>query len=317
MVRAVVHRPARATLHLADRPPRTVEAPPTLPDGKTGGAAHALLPVAGLLSSLVMMTVLRGSAFVAVGAVLLVVTALGSLGLLLSQRGQATRQRRQQRERYLDYLEEPARDARRRRARARDGAHVLDPPAAALVDVVRDPARLWERRPAIPTSCGCGSVAGGVPGPRLALDDRGSALTPTDPFMLAEARAVVRRFGAAGTCPLVVPLANAASVSVVGDRDGVLRAARALVAQLAVVPRARRRATRVAFGADRLVEWEWLKWLPHVRRRRPRRRPASRRIAPDPSEPRRRARRGARAPARPASPSGNAVRRTARRVPAG
>ncbi len=106
MTQRLVHRPARATHPLLPPAPRTIEPPPNLPEGKTGTPATALLPMAGVLSSVVMMTVVRSSRFAGLGAVVLVVALLGAVALFLSQRGKAQRQRRVRRERYLEYLEE-------------------------------------------------------------------------------------------------------------------------------------------------------------------------------------------------------------------
>ncbi len=69
--------------------------------------------MAGVISSVVMMTVIRNSQFAALGAIVLVFALLGAVALFLSQRGKAQRTRRTQRERYLEYLEE-LRDERRR-----------------------------------------------------------------------------------------------------------------------------------------------------------------------------------------------------------
>ncbi|WP_248782977.1 hypothetical protein, partial [Streptomyces exfoliatus] len=62
--------------------------------------------MAGVMSSVVMMTVVRNSQFAGLGAIILVVTVLGSVALLFSQRGKAQRTRRTQREAYLAYIED-------------------------------------------------------------------------------------------------------------------------------------------------------------------------------------------------------------------
>ena len=102
----LVHRPARATRPLPATETRTIEPPPNLPEGKTGSAATALLPMTGVMGSVVMMTVIRSSQFAGLGAVVLVIALLGAVALFLSQRGKAQRHAGVQRERYLEYLEE-------------------------------------------------------------------------------------------------------------------------------------------------------------------------------------------------------------------
>ncbi|CAM5236639.1 Type VII secretion protein EccCb OS=Streptomyces alboniger OX=132473 GN=eccCb PE=4 SV=1 [Streptomyces alboniger] len=284
MTRHLVHRPARSTQPLPAAPERTIEPPPNLPEGKMGNAATALLPMAGVMGSVVMMTVVRNSRFAAVGAIVLVFALLGAVALFLSQRGKAQRTRRVQRERYLEYVEEQREELGARERESRRQARVLNPPPAALYDLVRDPARLWERRRLdadfLHVRLGTGDVP--VQGLVIGQSSGSGVLTPPDPFMLNEARALQRRFATATDFPLLAPLDRAGDVSIVGDRDGVLRVARALLIQTAVTHAPDDVAIALAVPEDRLPEWEWAKWLPHVLDPQQDGGPvAARRIAPD------------------------------------
>ncbi|ARF55959.1 type VII secretion protein EccC [Streptomyces gilvosporeus] len=261
----MVHRPARTTRPLPGPGERRIEPPPNLPEGKAGSVATSLLPMAGVCSSVVMMTIVRNSQFAALGAIVLVVAVLGGVLLLFSQRGRAQRQRRTQRERYLEYLEglreELGAEDRARRAAAR----VLAPPPEALYDLVRDPARLWERRRTDADFLEVRVGTGSVPVRVLTVERQGSSvLTPPDPFMLNEAAGLQERFGTASEMPLTVPLDRAGNVTVVGERDAVLRAVRTLVIQAAVSHAPDDVAIAVACPEERLADWEWAKWLPHV-----------------------------------------------------
>ncbi|NJQ03894.1 type VII secretion protein EccCa [Streptomyces zingiberis] len=283
MTTRLIHRPARTARPAPAPAARTIEAPPNLPEGRTGSGAMALLPMAGVMSSVVMMTVVRNSQFAVIGAVVLVVAVLGGVGMLVSQRGKAQRTRRRQRERYLEYLEELREELAAEERRLRDTARVLNPPPAALYDIVRDPSRLWERRRLDADFLAVRVGTGEMPLRPLTVGQQsGSVLTPPDRFMLNEASALVGRFGTTGEMPLTVPLDRAGNVSVIGDRDGVLRVARALLAQTAATHAPD--DVRVALGCpgDRLADWEWLKWLPHVVDADERDGPVgARRIAPD------------------------------------
>ncbi|GAA3788338.1 type VII secretion protein EccC [Streptomyces coacervatus] len=284
MTQHLIHRPARATRPLPATRARTIEPPPNLPEGKMGTAATALLPMAGVMSSVVMMTVIRSSQFAGLGAVVLVIALLGAVALFLSQRGKAQRQRRVQRERYLEYLEElreelgTAERARRRTARE------LNPPPSALYDLVRDPARLWERRRTdadfLRVRIGIGDVP--VQDVVVGQNSASGVLTPPDPFMLNEARALQARFATTTDHPLTVPLDRAGNVSVVGDREGVLRVARALLVQAAVTHAPDDVALALGVPGEHMAEWEWAKWLPHLLQPDELDGPvAARRIAPD------------------------------------
>lgn len=285
MTQQIVHRPARSTRPLAPAEPRTIEAPPNLPEGKIGSAATALLPMAGVLSSVVLMTVVRNSQFAAIGAIVLVVALLGAVALFLSQRGKAQRTRRTQRERYLEYLEELREELGTAERERRQQSRLLNPPPEALYDLVRDPARLWERRRQDADFLRVRAGTGDVPAQELAVgqNSAGGVLTPPDPFMLNEARALQNRFGTTTDFPLTVPLDRAGNVSIVGDREGVLRVARALVLQTAVTHAPDDVALALATAEE--SEWAWAKWLPHVLDTQVYDGPvAARRIAPDLAE---------------------------------
>ncbi|GGV58384.1 type VII secretion protein EccC [Streptomyces longisporoflavus] len=266
MTQHLIHRPARSTRPQAAAPERTIEPPPNLPEGKMGNAATALLPMAGVMGSVVMMTVIRNSQFAAIGAIVLVFALLGAVALFLSQRGKAQRTRRTQRERYLEYVEEQRDELGATERELRRQARVLNPPPAALYDLVRDPARLWERRRLDADFLRVRLGTGDVPVQGLAIgQNQGSGvLTPPDPFMLNEARALQHRFTTASDFPLTAPLDRAGNVSIIGERDGVLRAARALLIQTAVTHAPDDVAIALGVPGERLDDWEWAKWLPHV-----------------------------------------------------
>ncbi|GGU28755.1 type VII secretion protein EccCa [Streptomyces lavendofoliae] len=262
----LIHRPARTTRPPAAPEPRTIEAPPNLPEGKGGNIAMSLLPVAGVMSSVVMMTVVRNSQFAALGALILVVTVIGSLVLVFSQRGKAQRTRRTQREAYLAYLEDLREELSAEERERRERADVLNPPPHALYDIVRDPARLWERRRLDADFLRVRVGTGEMPVRDLRIADQGgsSVLTPPDRFMLNEASALMDRFRTGTELPLTVPLDRVGNISVVGPREDCLRVARALLVQTAALHAPDDVGVALAVPGDRLADWEWVKWMPHL-----------------------------------------------------
>ncbi|MBB6173835.1 S-DNA-T family DNA segregation ATPase FtsK/SpoIIIE [Nocardiopsis mwathae] len=282
----IVHRPAR-TVHPPPRQePHEVEAPPTLPDGNAQTSPlMTILPMVGMMGSLTIMMVLRNPAFMAIGALVLVVAALAAVGMLFSRRGQAARQRRNQRELYLEYLEELREDLSRWERETRSHARRLDPPPEALYDAVHDPTRLWERRRRDRDFLRVRVGTGVTPGRLLRLAEKGTALAPTDPFMASEARGAIRRFEKIPEMPLTVPLDMVGDISVIGERADVLRLMRALLAQLGVFHAPEDVALAVAHPTSRAEDWDWVKWLPQALD--PRRRDGgvnARLIAPTPAE---------------------------------
>ncbi|MFJ9420048.1 type VII secretion protein EccCa [Streptomyces sp. NPDC101227] len=261
----LIHRPARATRPPTASEARIIEAPPNLPEGKAGNIAMSLLPVAGVMSSVVMMTVVRNSQFAGLGAIILVVTVIGSVALVFSQRGKAQRTRRTQREAYLAYLEDLREELAGEERARRERADVLNPPPAALYDIVRDPARLWERRRVDGDFLRVRVGTGEMPVRDLGIAQQGSSvLTPPDRFMLNEASALMARFRTGTELPLTVPLDRVGNVSVIGPREDCLRVARALLVQAAAMHAPDDVAMALAVPGDRLANWEWAKWMPHL-----------------------------------------------------
>jgi DNA segregation ATPase FtsK/SpoIIIE, S-DNA-T family len=260
----VVHRPARITGSVPQPAPLEIEAPPIQPEAQPIGGFQAVLPLAGAASSMTLMLVFRGSPLAGVGALAMVATVLATVALVVTQRGRATRVRRQHRIRYLDYLERLRAQFGDQERLARQQARALDPSPAALTDLVRDPARLWERRRPDPDFLTVRIGAGAIPGRQLVLRDQGTALQPTDPFMLAEARALVRRFADLPGAPLRVPLDRVGNVSIVGPREVALSAARALLLQVAALHAPDDVAVALCRPDDRAADWDWARWLPHL-----------------------------------------------------
>ncbi|MEU9122801.1 type VII secretion protein EccCa [Streptomyces sp. NPDC048506] len=261
----LIHRPARATRPPATPEARIIEAPPNLPEGKAGNIAMSLLPVAGVMSSVVMMTVVRNSQFAGLGAIILVVTVIGSVALVFSQRGKAQRTRRTQREAYLAYLEDLREELAAEERARRERAEVLNPPPPALYDIVRDPARLWERRRIDGDFLRVRVGTGEMPVRDLQIAQQSSSvLTPPDRFMLNEASALMGRFRTGTQLPLTVPLDRVGNISVIGPREDCLRVARALLVQTAALHAPDDVAMALAVPGDRLADWEWAKWMPHL-----------------------------------------------------
>lgn len=233
MTTRLVHRPARTVRPLSAEEPVTVGAPPVLPEGKTASGIQSLIPLAGAGAAMSMMMFLRGSGFAALGAVIMVVS-LGAAGIFyFTQRGQATRKRKAQRERYLDYLEELREQLRRHEQDFRDRSARPDPPMSHLLDLVRDPARLWERRRADIDFLRVRIGIGALPLRDIEMRDEGTLVNPTDPFMKAEAQAVIRRFSRTAGLPLRLGLDRAGDVSIIGaHRADVLAVARVILTQV-------------------------------------------------------------------------------------
>ncbi len=260
----LVHRAARSTSGTPATSNQPIERPPTLPEGNSGmGGLLMLVPMLGAGASMTVMMLFRGSSFAAVGALMMIVTILASVVMVFSQRGKAARARRTQREDYLAYLE-------RVRAELTDAeaAHVADlrraqPHPRALLPIVLQGSRLWERRRSdsdfMQVRLGVGQVRlrtfqrqGEEPGVREA-----------DRFMQAEMERVEDRFSHRGDVPLAVNLRGVGHVSVLGDRSFCDRVASIVVAQAASFAAPYDVFVAVVISPGRESSWSTAAWLPH------------------------------------------------------
>ena len=119
---------------------------------------------------------------------------------------------------------------------------------------------LWERRPGDPDFLTLRTGTHEQPSlTAVALDDGGAA------GLRAEAEALAASYATAPLVPATVPLAEAGVVGLCGPRARVDALARSLVVQAATLHSPRDVVIAAAIGEQRTPEWEWLKWLPHVR----------------------------------------------------
>ena len=267
MTHRLVHRPTRITEPTTPAESTIVSPPPAMTDGQVGGQAmHTLLPVLGALSSVTMIVVLRNSnpLFLVMGAVLLVVALVGGVGFAFSQRGQAARSRRTQRELYLDYLERLRSEMRAKARGVRERAADLDPEPAALLELVRDPGRLWERRRSHADFLRVRVGVGDVGWFDLTVPPAENPVRPHDPIMLAEVEALAEHYSSVLGVPVTLDLDGAGQVALIGERADVLGAARAMIVQLAALHSPDDLLLAAVFDDQRAPDWQGFDLLPHV-----------------------------------------------------
>ena len=267
MTLQLVHRPTRITRPIKPDAPETIAAPPTITDGQVSGMPiQSFLPVIGALSSVIMIVVLRNNnpVFLVVGGLLLVVALIGGLVMALSHRGSATRTRRTQREHYLDFLEKLRARMRAKGREVRAAAAQLDPEPAALMELIRDPARLWERRRHHSDFCRIRIGLGDRTVFSLTIPEEQNPVQPYDPIMINEVSSVVTHYQVVRGMPVTVNLDGASQVAIIGDRESVLYAARSMIVQLAALHAPDDVRIAAAFPREAAADWTGFDLLPHV-----------------------------------------------------
>ncbi|MFT3861923.1 type VII secretion protein EccCa [Micropruina sp.] len=262
----LVHRPTRATVAPSQPEPETLAAPPPLVTEAGGFPLQFLLPMVGAMSSVVVMVVMRNGQplFLLIAGVVFVLAVVAGLGFAISSHGRKAAEQAEQRRRYLDYLETLRRDLQQRSDAARDEASGLHPEPDALASLVRDPARLWERRRRDDDFLRVRVGTGAVPWFRLTVPPAESPVQPHDPYLLAEATAVAERFATVPAMPVTIDLRQAHEVAVIGDRDSAVALVRALVLQLAAVHAPDDLQLALASASPRVADWAGFDLLPHA-----------------------------------------------------
>ncbi len=264
MTTRLVHRPARTVRPSRAPDPIELAAPPTLSTQRNVSALQSMLPLAGAALSMSMMLFMRGSAFVVLGAVIMVASVGAAAAFYLSQRGAAHRARRDAREAYLAYLDDLSDRLRTAEADLVVEDLLTQPPTSRLLDVIRNPARIWERRRKDPDFLTVRIAAGSAPRQSLSVRGPDNAVTRPDPFLDAEAAAVVERFSSTPNVAVSVDLDLAGHVSVVSPD---LEAGRALLRTilLQVCVNHAPDDVEVALIVDGAVldKWRFARWLPH------------------------------------------------------
>ncbi|GAA3284725.1 type VII secretion protein EccCa [Nesterenkonia halobia] len=279
----LVHRPARSTAPARPAETTTIRRPPLVGEESSGGSGLlGLIPMLGAAGSMTVMMLFRDSPFAAVGALMMIVTVVGAVVMLVSQRGRAGRRRKTLRDGYLDYLEERRHQLLEDERAHRTAARACDPLPEALVDVVSDPHRLWERRRGHEDFLRVRLGTGTAPVRQLALE--GGEESPgerPDPHLSQELDTLVRRFRAAPDVPLLVDLARHDTVSIIGDASFGQQVLRALTLSAAALHSPEDLQLAAAVPPALREDWLWFSRLPHVLdQRRPTARGPLNRVAP-------------------------------------
>ncbi|NUL48971.1 type VII secretion protein EccCa [Cellulosimicrobium funkei] len=269
MTQKVIHRPARTSAPArAFRAftidgPQPVDAAAAADDGGGTGFLR-ILPMFAAGGSMLAMMVFRQSPFAAVGAIAMMLSLVIGVVMLFSQRGKAGRQRRILRDTYTRYLE-------RTRIRLRDDEHEAQmaarsssPPPAALFDIVRDPARVWERRRYHEDFLVTRLGSGRRPTRAISVSLTETSTSIQDEFMVREAETLKARFETAPDMPVTAPLDSAGNISVVGPRGFALHVARSLTLGAAALQSPEDVRLAVITPRDTRADWDWLELLPHL-----------------------------------------------------
>ncbi|MFI9261375.1 type VII secretion protein EccCa [Streptomyces sioyaensis] len=266
MATVTIKRPPRATPPDYPKGELQLKAPPALPEHKSESVVLILLPMMAMGSTAVYFFLPGSPPFMKImGGIMLISAAAMAVGQVVRARRGSSSGVRAARQEYLKYLARTREEARATVRAQRLSELRTFPEPAQLWAVIAERTRLWERRPGdddfaqVRVGLGPQTLA-----TRLVVPRPG----PAEEWEPLSAHAL-RRFVAAheylGGMPLALSLRAFPRLTIRGDADTVRGAGRALVCQLAALHSPDDLWIAVVTAPGTAAEWDWTKWLPHVR----------------------------------------------------
>ncbi|WP_081993539.1 type VII secretion protein EccCa [Kocuria sp. ZOR0020] len=260
----IIHRPARTTTPARLGEPVVLEGAPDIVDGGNKANFIALVPLLGAATSMTVMMIFRGSSLAAVGAMMMVLTVIASVFMIFSQRGKARRQRTLSRDTYLEYLEEKRAQLLTTEEEIRVRALAGNPSPQALLNIIVNPSRLWERRRSHEDFMRVRVGVGDVATRSVTVQSDESGTQRPDRFLQNEVNLVQRRYQQSPDMPVTVDLNARGEVSVVGSQEFGEAVARAVLIQAATFHAPEDLFVAVAIPPGRRDSWSWINHLPHL-----------------------------------------------------
>ena len=245
-----------------------LESPPELPEVTSDGLAQALmyLPMGAMAIGMVAVIAGGGSSpvlYIGSGAM-----AVGMAGMMFGQmiRGRGDRKVKLngQRRDYLRYLGQIRRRVRLAAGEQRRAMEYSGPAPRSLLSLVAAGSdRIWQRSPA-DAGFGCVRFATGTQALSIRLVPPDTKpVEDLDPLCAGALRRFIRAQGQVPGLPVEVSLRSVTRIVPTGDPGAVRALVRSLIAQAAVMHSPADLRISVCASAERIHDWEWIKWLPH------------------------------------------------------
>jgi S-DNA-T family DNA segregation ATPase FtsK/SpoIIIE len=271
VTRLAFHRPARLLLPQLPNERHVLPAPPEVPDeGPTGGAWTLVIPLLSSVGMAAYMVTFGRPALIIIGVLFFLTSTGAVIAMRMRQRSATGKVTRKQRIRYRAHLTLARDQARELSDAQRQVAAIAHPEPARLWSISVNRHRVWERRRAdddfLRVRAGRGLVQLASP---MELDPKMDPLTDYDYESLRSARRLVDGLGRVADQPMVIDLANAGVVSLLGPALDTEMMARALLCQIATLHAPDDVLIAVETSGEAPVagsedRWQWAKWLPHT-----------------------------------------------------
>lgn len=271
MTRLAFHRPARLLIPQLPTEQYTVPAPPEVPDeGPNGGAWTLVLPLLSSVGMAAYMVTFGRPALIIIGVLFFLTSTGAVIAMRMRQRSATGKVSRKARIRYRAHLNLARDQARQVSDAQRQVAAVAQPEPSRLFSITANRHRVWERRRTdgdfLHVRLGRGRVRLAAP---MELDPKMDPLTDYDWESLRSARRLVDGLGQVDGQPMVIDLATAGVVSLLGPALDTENMARVLLCQIAALHAPDDVLIAVETSGEKPVDgtadrWQWAKWLPHT-----------------------------------------------------
>ena len=268
MSTVVVNRAPRRSAPQVETGDFPLQEPPGLPE--TGGSQLSnlltFLPMGLMTGAMMLMFIGPGAhgPFLYLGGGAMGIAMVAMLFGQLMRAGTDRKHRlKGERRDYLRYLGQVRSHVRKAIHKQHVAVLWTHPDPDRLWTLVRSD-RLWERRS---SHLDFAEVRLGLGPQRLAMKLVAPQTKPVEdlePLAASALRRFLRAYTAVDGMPIAVYLRGFARLSLDGDRAVILGMVRALVGQLVTLHSPDDLRIVVCAAPDRLAEWDWLKWTPHV-----------------------------------------------------
>lgn len=267
------YRPARAYPPVLPAGEMTINTPPVVQVAQGGAVAwlQYLLPVVGSLGSLLFIFAYgaMNPLFIVAGIAMAVCSVGAGVAMGFVQRHMQKKQRKMERTFYLEYLSQCRRRLFALAQQQRMMGLRLYPDYQELSYRVERREYLWERRPEdydfMQVRIGLGPVELCN---HVWLDLGSNMMVQFVPELKTQAESLVTEYSYLDDMPALISLRTIGTLAINGNPAMTRALARALLFQIAAFYTPEDVRCMAYFPPQTSQEWEWLKWLPHVRRLR-------------------------------------------------
>jgi S-DNA-T family DNA segregation ATPase FtsK/SpoIIIE len=244
-----------------------LESPPELPEQLPRGIGQ-LLMILPMISGVGAMALLysgrEATTLTWVAGGLFGVSMLGmAIGSMSMGGGNKKAEVDAERRDYMRYLAQMRRRVRRAASQQRSALSWRHPEPGSLWSIAAS-HRMWERR-AVDDDFGEVRVAVGPQKLAVSLvPPETKPVEDLEPMTAIALRRFVRAHSSVPSLPIAMSLRAFSRVALRGDRPTVTGLTRSVVCQLATFHSPDDMVIAVAAAPDRLPQWDWVKWLPHL-----------------------------------------------------